>query len=99
MQEKNLIAVKDFCVHHNIEISFLHTLREYGLINIISSEHDLFVDGDCLTELEKMMRLHYELDINMEGIEAIRHLLNKLENMQNEITMLKNKLRLYESLQ
>ena len=43
-----------------------------------------------------MVRLHYDLEINMEGIDAITHLLKKLQTMQDEISVLKNKLRVYE---
>ena len=89
----------EFCLHHNIESSFLYSLQEYGLIEIVSMEQGSFVDSNCLRELEKMVRLHYDLDINMEGIDAISHLLKKLETMQDEIAMLKNKLRVYESQQ
>ena len=28
------------------------------------------------------MRLHHELDINLEGLEAINHLLNQIEGLQ-----------------
>ena len=97
MREENLIPASEFCLYHNVEISFLQSLQEYGLIDIITVDQTSFVDGNCLNELEKMVRLHYELDINMEGIDVIRHLLKKLETMQNEIAMLKNRLRIYES--
>jgi chaperone modulatory protein CbpM len=97
MQEENLIPASEFCLHHNIEVSFLHSLQEYGLIDVITIQNASFVEENSLTELEKMIRLHYELDINMEGIDVIRHLLKKMEGMQYEIASLKNKLRLYES--
>ena len=99
MQEEHLIPASEFCLHHNIESCFLYSLQEYGLIEIVSMEQGSFVDSNCLRELEKMVRLHYDLDINMEGIDAISHLLKKLETMQDEIAMLKNKLRVYESQQ
>jgi hypothetical protein len=38
------------------------------------------------------VRLHYDLDINIEGIETINHLLEKIEEMQREIAHLKNKI-------
>lgn len=96
MQEENLIPASEFCLHHNIEISFLQSLQEYGLIDIVTIEQGSFVDSNCLSELEKMVRLHYDLEINMEGIDAITHLLKKLQTMQDEISVLKNKLRVYE---
>jgi len=52
---------------------------------------------DELQTLEKLIRMHYELDINMQGIEAINFLLERVQNMQQEITYLKSKLNIYES--
>jgi chaperone modulatory protein CbpM len=37
------------------------------------------------------------LDINIEGIETITHMLNRINGMQDEIIGLRNRLRLYES--
>ena len=43
-----------------------------------------------------MIRMHYELDINLEGIDAISNLLERVEEMQHEMTRLQNRLRFYE---
>ena len=48
------------------------------------------------SNLEKFIRLYYELDINLEGIETITHLLQRINSLQDEIIILKNRLRLYE---
>lgn len=45
-----------------------------------------------LPVLEKMVRLHNELDINPEGIQAIHHLLGQVESLQEEVAALKRKL-------
>jgi hypothetical protein len=42
--------------------------------------------------------LHYELHINIEGIDAIYNLLKQVELLQLEIRTLKNKLNSYEDL-
>ena len=97
MQEENLIPANEFCLHHNIEVSFIDSLKEYGLVEFTVIDDAPFVTIKQLTELEKLVRLHYELDINLEGIDAIIHLLKKLQGMQAEIVNLKNKLRLYEA--
>jgi hypothetical protein len=39
-----------------------------------------------------MVHLHYDLDINIEGIEAISHLLDRVDNLQRELITLKNRL-------
>ena len=97
MQEENLIPANEFCIHHNIEVSFLHLLHEYGLVEVTHKNEETFIDTNQLNELEKLLRLHYELNINLEGLDAINNLLNRLEEVQSEIITLKNKLRFYES--
>jgi hypothetical protein len=96
MQKENLISVNEFCVNHNIEISFINSLQEKGLIEIMTIEETWFIDVGQLQQLEKIVRFYYEMDINLEGIETITHLLQRISFMQDEIIALKNKLRLYE---
>ncbi|MEO6636672.1 MAG: chaperone modulator CbpM [Ginsengibacter sp.] len=90
MKTEDLIPAKDFCLHHNIEYSFISSLQNSGLITITSIKRSSFIHSDDLGKLEKFVRLHYDLDINLEGIETINHLLDKMEEMQNEITRLRN---------
>ena len=96
MQTENLIPVSEFCVHHNIEFSFISSLQECGLIAIEQTQETAFISLSQLPELEKYIRLHYDLEINLEGIEAIAHLLQRVQNMQHEMLSIKNKLRVYE---
>jgi hypothetical protein len=92
----DLIAVNEFCVNHNIEISFLNLLQQNGLIEISIIESKYFVEKEQLPRLEKFVRFYYDLDINLEGIETITYLLQRIEIQQNEIIQLKNRLRFYE---
>lgn len=93
----DLIAVNEFCINHNIEISFLDLLQENGLIEISTIESEYFVEKEQLPQLEKFVRFYYELDINLEGIETINYLLQRIESLQNEIIKLKNRLRFYDA--
>ncbi len=90
MQKDDLIPAEDFCIYHNIEYSFISSLEESGLINITLVEHSSYIPANEIQKLEKFIRLHYDLDINLEGIETIHHLLEKIEEMQKEIRHLKN---------
>ena len=94
---ENLIPADEFCANHNIEVSFIRSLQENGLIEIMTIEEKGYIQSSQLQELEKIVRLYYELDINLEGIETINHLLQRINNMQDEITALRNRLRLYET--
>src|SRR5450432_2847471 len=96
MQTQHLISADEFCIHHQVEYSFINSLQQFGLIEISTVEENRFIDSDKLIDLEKFVRLHYDLDINLEGIESINHLLQKVKSLQDEINILKNKLSLYE---
>jgi hypothetical protein len=96
---ESLIPADEFCANHNIEISFIRTLQETGLIEITTIEETGYINASQLYELERIVRLYYELDINLEGIETINHLLQRINNMQDEITALRNRLRLYETIE
>ena len=96
MQNDDRVPASEFCVHHNIELSFIHSLKEYGLIETILIDEQIFVPVSELGRLEKIIRLHFELDINLEGIEAISHLLDRMEGMQKEITQLTNLLKRHD---
>ena len=96
MPEKNLVPATVYCEHYNIELSFIHSLELYGFIRTVTIDSDEFIDADELPVIEKFIHLHYELDINMEGIEAINFLLERVQHMQEEIAHLKSKLNVYQ---
>lgn len=95
MQIKNLIAVDVFCTSHHIEISFISSLKQVGLIEITTIKECEFIDASQLQQLEKIVHFYYELGINLEGVESITHLLERINAMQDEITALKNRLNFY----
>jgi hypothetical protein len=97
MQHDDIISATEFCVHHNIEISFIESLREQDMIETVMVEEAIFLPLSQLDRLEKIVRLHFELNINLEGIQTITHLLERIEEMQEHITKLTNRLRAYES--
>ena len=97
MPTTHLIAANEFCIYHNIEPSFIYSLQQSGLIEIILVEEKPFVDESELPQLEKLVRLHREMDINLEGIETITHLLQRMNDMQRQIVTLKNRLSIYEN--
>jgi hypothetical protein len=96
MDTTNLISIQQFCEHYEVPVAFIDALYEYELIEIIITKNESYLKITQLNEVEKMMRLHYDLDINLEGIDAIYRLLKQVESMQNEIKTLNNRLRFYE---
>jgi len=97
MGNKHIMPIDQFCKHYNIEESFIDTLIEYGLTKITVVEKTAYIYQDKIKDLERMIMMHYDLDINMEGIEAISHLLDRVDSLQEELRALKNRLRFYEA--
>lgn len=98
MQTDDLIPAKEFCTLYKAELSFITYLHQFGLIEITSIEETYYIPRVQLSKLEQLVRLYYDLDINLEGIDAITHLLERVKNLQSEITTLKNRLSLYEKV-
>lgn len=98
MQNDDLILADEFCAHYKVGLSFINSLQQFGLIQITSIEETYYIPQGELKKLEQLVRLHYDLDINLEGIDAINNLLRKITDMQVEIINLKNRLSLYETM-
>ena len=96
MQTEYLIAIDEFCVKHDIEVSFINSLQETGLIEITTIDEAGFIQMDQIRQLEKFIRFYYELDINIDVIETISHLLQRVNELQDEIVALRNRVGLYE---
>ncbi|MBB6109448.1 MerR HTH family regulatory protein [Mucilaginibacter lappiensis] len=95
MKTADLISINDFCLYHNVEYAFVESLYEADLVKVTLINEITYIPGEELKKVEKLINL-YQLDINVAGIEAISHLLHRIEKMQNDMQNLKNKLRLYE---
>ena len=96
MHTEQLIQADTFCVYHNIEVSFINALHEYGLIEITTKENAAFIPEADIKYVETLIRLHNDLHINLEGVEVITYLLEQLKQQQEKITLLENRLRFYE---
>lgn len=96
METDKYIAIAEFCSCHRIDYTFIESLSEYGLVQITTVGETRVLDRDQIREVEKMVRLHYDLDINLEGIDAISHLLHRVSELQKEVQLLQNRLRRYE---
>ena len=96
MSEEEIIPIEMFCSFYNVEPSFLETLESHGLISISQKENQRFILREEIAELEKFSRMYYELSINVAGIDALKNLLEKIHQLQQEAAILKARLRIYE---
>lgn len=96
MNTRSLILIDQLCAHYEVEESFFSHLQEFGFIEIEILEGSHFLHEDKIDYVEKIIRMRHDLNINLEGIDTILHLLEKINQLQSELLATRNRLRLYE---
>ena len=91
------ISIQQFCFHYDIPKSFIVTLSDIQLIELIEDESDLHIRIEDVARIEKLMRIHYELNVNFEGLDIINNLLNQINSLHQRIDELQNKVAFYVS--
>jgi hypothetical protein len=97
MNTENFILIPTLCSHYKVELAFFIHLNEMGLIEIQTIEQNQYIHQDSIYEIEKMIRMHHELDVNIEGIDVVLNLLQKIDALKTELNLVRNRLRLYEN--
>jgi hypothetical protein len=97
MENNHLILVEQYCIHYNIEISFIDSLQEYGLIKIAQVNDERYLHHDDLKEIEKMIQFYYDLGINLEGIEVISNLLQQIKELHYKLVAANNKMKVIDN--
>ncbi len=90
------IPVQQFCFHYNIPRSFIDSLTEMELVNVVEVDNDRHISVNDIAHIEKLMRLHYELNVNLEGLDIINNLIKQIQTLERELHRLRNKIEFYE---
>lgn len=96
METEEYISVERLCGHYEVAIEFFSNLNEMGRVRVITIKKTPCVHRDSLSEIERMIRLHRDLEVNPEGIDVILNLLDRVTQLQKELQRAKNRLHLYD---
>ena len=96
MKRSNYISADEFFSIWSIELSLINSPKENGLIESVAERETTFIDVTKLCQLEKLIRFYFELDINVEGIDSILQLLQRINALHDENIALRNRLHLFE---
>jgi len=96
METEKYIPILHLCDLYQIETSFFNELDEVGLIELVSRQNSMYVHEDKLYKVERIIRIHRELNVNVEGIDVVLNLLDKVDKLQTEVYTIQSRLRLYE---
>ncbi len=69
---------------YNVEITFFDSLEEAGLLKTETENDIKYLMFDELSTFEKFTNWHYDLEVNLAGLEVIKHLLDQLERLREE---------------
>ncbi len=90
--EKELILLTEYCKNSRAELDFILSLEREGLIIMEIRNNIKYLLLSQLKDMELFTRLHYDLSINIEGIDVIHNLLSRMEEMEQELVVLRRQL-------
>lgn len=96
MEQQEWISAELFCTQYHVDLALVRAIGDIGLVEINATEDQVLVPADMLPEMERILRLHTDLGINLEGIEAIESLLQRLRALQEQLRILQSRLKVYE---
>lgn len=77
---------------YNIEITFFDELVDSGLLNIQTEDEIHYLMYEDLPNFERFANWHYDLEINLPGLEVIHDMLRKMEDLKQRNRELMSKL-------
>lgn len=77
---------------YNVEITFFDELVNSGLLTIHTENEIRYLMYEDLPMFERFTNWHYDLEINLPGLEVIHEMLKKMEDLRQRNRELMNKL-------
>ncbi|WP_405382123.1 chaperone modulator CbpM [Maribacter sp. LLG6340-A2] len=96
MNSENYIQIELYCQQTQTPMEFIDELLEFEMIEVQHIENKIYVEPRHIVEIERVYRLRNELGINMEGIDTLNHMIKKVNQLEQELKMLRDRLTIYE---
>jgi chaperone modulatory protein CbpM len=93
MTEIKYIALKEFCAFHQVDHTVVFEVADRGLVELTKRPDDYYLPEKAVAQLERILRLHTDLGINMPGIETIMHMRQRMIAMHEELEELRRQVR------
>ena len=91
------ISIEDIIRLYKIDYSFVDQLIDSELLHPETEDSVRYIIYEELPRLERFANWHYDLDVNLPGIEIIHQLLNQLEDLKTENRRLLGHVTKFES--
>lgn len=93
MDEHTQISYTEICETYEIDEAFLQELAEHGLIEQTASNlKQQTFDHHTVTRIQSARRIQHDLGVNTPGVVLAIELLEELEQLRDELNILKRHL-------
>lgn len=90
IEDPQTINYNDICARYNISKELLLEMMEHGLFSNQSMQiEQLHLSSDELAKIETAFRLRHHLGVNLPGIVLALELLDKIEHLDGELSILR----------
>lgn len=96
MNKQEYILVELICEQYAVEQSVVQEICYSGIVNLEQIENEDYMHENELPVFEKALRLHQELEINLAGIEVVFDLLQRIEQLEQELATTKHRLTIWQ---
>jgi chaperone modulatory protein CbpM len=90
MDENTTLSFVDICHQHHVPEELLRDLLEHGLFEVEGISNNLEFDMQMLQRIQSARRLQHDLGINLPGVVLVLELLDEMEQLRNELSILKH---------
>ena len=78
------ISIEEIIRIYKVDYSFVNALIDSELLHPQTENSIRYIIHDVLSDFEKFMNWHYDLEVNLQGIEIINDMLRKVRHLQSE---------------
>jgi len=90
------ISVEQFCTRHDISQSFIDDLFTFELVEVLIIERSKHIKVSDINKIDRLKRIHYDLDVNFEGLDVINNMMDEIIGLNKDIIDLKNRISFFE---
>lgn len=97
MKTDKFLLITEICQYYHIETDFFEEIEYHQLLDVHQISGQKFIHQKQLNRLEKILRLHDELDLNLQGIDVVFGMMDRIEKLERELRQTKSKLSILEN--
>ena len=93
MLNNEFVPAELFCNMYSINVAVVESWQKMGLVDLIEYEEKPYIPNDQLHKLEQLLRLHFDLNIQLEDVDVVYNLIEKVKLLQKENLILRKILK------